>query len=229
MAVFFCPGTKSQLEFSRPDHVGLRCWYEFPKLHCNPRVEPKRTSDDRSVPSHFTLPNTIHIKHFSWQPARWVFISRRVTVHRYPECPPLIRVKMALHTVLQCLQQLFSWFHLIYFRVGGGIALIWPLPVLVSLLCWLALICLGKFDGWHKSSTGGFSFTDNFFRLIFLPASDSHFADDTNQYRLVDGSEPTRQDQSPQNLLKCPGGTAHYQRISLGWFIPINLHSPIVQ
>ena len=44
-----------------------------------------------------------------------------------------------------------------------------------------------------------------FFQLIFLPASDGHFADDTNQYWLVDGSEPTRQDQCTQNLLKCLG------------------------
>ena len=73
----------------------------------------------------------------------------------------------------------------------------------------------GKFDGWHKSSSGGFSFTD-IFSIDFLPASDGHFADDTKLCRLVDGSEPTRQDQSTKNLLKCPGGTAHYQRISLG-------------
>jgi hypothetical protein len=54
------------------------------------------------------------------------------------------------------------------------------------------------------------------FRSIFFPASDGHFADDTNQYRLVDECKPTRQDQSTQNLLKCLGKTAHCQRISLG-------------
>ena len=55
------------------------------------------------------------------------------------------------------------------------------------------------------------------------------FTDDTNQFWLVDGSKPTWQDQSPQNLLKCPGITAHCQLMSLGWFIPIILHSPTVQ
>ena len=86
----------------------------------------------------------------------------------------------------------------------------------------------GIFDGGHLSSSGGLSFAD-FFRSIYLPASDGHFADDTNQYRLVDGSKPTRQDQSTQNLLKCPGRTAHCQWISLGLIFPIKLHSPAVQ
>ena len=48
----------------------------------------------------------------------------------------------------------------------------------------------GIFDGGHLSSSGGFSFAD-FFLSIYLPASDGHFADDTNQYWLVDGSKPT--------------------------------------
>ena len=61
----------------------------------------------------------------------------------------------------------------------------------------------GIFDGGHLSSSGGYSFAD-LFRSIYLSASDSHFADDTNQYWLVDGSKPTRQDQSTQNLLKWP-------------------------
>ena len=60
----------------------------------------------------------------------------------------------------------------------------------------------GIFDGGHLSSSGGFSFAD-FFISIYLPASDGHFTDDTNQYLLIDGSKPTRQEQSTQNRLKC--------------------------
>jgi hypothetical protein len=73
----------------------------------------------------------------------------------------------------------------------------------------------GKLDGGHQSSSGHFAFADTF-SIDFFPASDGHFADDTNQYRLVDECKPTRQDQSTQNLLKCLGKTAHCQRISLG-------------
>ena len=63
----------------------------------------------------------------------------------------------------------------------------------------------GIFDGGHKPSSGGFSLADIFsIDSISLPAIDGRFADDTNQYRLVDESKPTRQDQSTQNLLKCP-------------------------
>ena len=38
----------------------------------------------------------------------------------------------------------------------------------------------GKFDGGRKSITGGFSFA-NISSIDFLPASDGHFSDDTNQ------------------------------------------------
>ena len=73
----------------------------------------------------------------------------------------------------------------------------------------------GTFDGGHLSSSGGFSFAD-FFSIDLSAASDGHCADDTDQCRLVDGSNPTRQVQSTWNLLKCPGRTAHRQRTSLG-------------
>ena len=78
----------------------------------------------------------------------------------------------------------------------------------------------GIFDGGHLSS-GGLSVAD-FFRSIYLPAGDGHFADDTNQYRLVDGSEHS-------GPFEMSGLSSSLSADILGINFPIKLHSPAVQ
>ena len=53
--------------------------------------------------------------------------------------------------------QLIIGFHLIYFLVSSGMALIWPLPVTVSLLCWSVMIC-STFRSCYAGVPVGFQF-----------------------------------------------------------------------
>ena len=70
----------------------------------------------------------------------------------------------------QGLQQLLSWFHMIGFRVGSRMALIWPISVTVPFLCWSVMICL-TFRSCYAGVPVGFQFKTGSILLIDFPLS----------------------------------------------------------